>query len=219
MSFEVRLEDISCRFGTVTLFENLSLTVPGGGELFITGKSGSGKSSLLEVLAGVITPDEGDIFWDGHLLSSVPRVVLAELELRSSIVFQQHALISYLPLFENIALPLRHHKQGSKSEIDAVVSALVDQFHLNRVAWNLPEALSVGQKKLGAFARALAVSPELICMDDPTVGLDEEQKGCFMAVLDELLFDEQVTVIVASQDSEILERSTRPIFNLSKGYE
>lgn len=215
MSFEIRLEDIRYRFGTATLFEKLNVTVPAGGELVITGKSGSGKSTLLEIVAGVIPPENGSVIWDGHGIAKAPRVVLSDLELRSSVVFQAHALISYLPLFENIALPLRYHHRGTRSEIDTKVSGLIDRLNLNRVAWHLPEALSVGEKRLGALARALVTNPELICMDEPTDGLDTDQKQLFIPLFEELVADSSVTIVVASNDSELLGRTGACLINLN----
>jgi len=203
--------DISCQFGTSILFENLTMTIPSGGVQFITGKSGSGKSTLLETIAGIIPVQKGSLFWDGHDIHNSGRVVMTNLEFRSAVVFQQHALISYLPLFENIALPLRHHKRGTKSEIDEIVHSLVQRLQLDRVAWNLPETLSEGQRKLGAIARALSINPEFLCMDEPMHGLDIEQRQLLFKLFDELVIQKDKTIVIATDDQELLSRCDFPI--------
>ncbi len=215
MSFEVRLADIRCQYGTQILFEKINVTIPAGGAKIITGKSGSGKSTLLETIAGVLPAQSGSVIWDDHDLATAPRVVVAGLELRSAVVFQQHALISYLPLFENIALPLRHHRRGTKAEIDEKVSSLIGRLQLHRVAWNLPESLSEGQRRLGSIARALAISPEMICMDEPTYGLDDEQRKLFQPLFEELVADESMTVVIATDDPKIFSREGLSILNLN----
>lgn len=214
MAFEVKSTDISYVYSDQDVIEVPELSVPAGGILKITGSSGSGKSTLLEMLGAVMIPTFGTVFWDGVDVNNCERIKTIELELRSGIVFQQHALISYLPLYENIALPLRHHRIGTKEEIDSKVDALIERFSLQNVAWNLPEALSVGEKRLGSIARAAIVEPELICMDEPTEGLDETQKQVFLDFYNENYSSEQTTVILTSDDQDLLTLGGGTILNL-----
>lgn len=215
MALEVKSTDIAYLFSESLEIVVPDLTVPAGGELKITGSSGSGKSTLLEILGAVIAPTTGVVLWEGVDVNNCSRMKTLELELRSSIVFQQHALLSYLPLYENIALPLRHHQIGTKEEIDRKVDELIERFKLSNVAWNLPEALSVGERRLGAIARAAIVEPELICMDEPTEGLDDAQKGLFLDFYRELCRSKHTTVIMTSDDNELLSLKNGTILNLN----
>jgi len=132
-------------------------------------------------------------------------------------VFQQHALISYLPLFENIALPLRHHRRGSKTEIDSKVTEILASFNLSNVAWNLPEALSSGERKLASIARAICVEPELLCIDDPFGGLDVIQRQTLLQFFDVVIKDPRITLVIATCDPELLQFSNVKTWDLNKG--
>lgn len=215
MALEVKSTDISYLFSESLEFTVPDLLIPAGSELKITGSSGSGKSTLLEMLGAVVVPSTGEVLWNGVDVNNCGRLKTVELELRSSIVFQEHALISYLPLYENIALPLRHHRIGTKEEIDRKVDLLIDRFKLDDVSWNLPEALSVGQKRLGAIARAAVVEPELICMDEPTEGLDDKQKELFLQFYQELSSSENTTIILTSDDQDLLSVESGMLLNLN----
>lgn len=214
MSYEIELADISHHFGGEPLLSDLDLTIGKGDFRVITGLSGSGKSTLLEIIAGVLEPLTGTVLWNGINVNSCSRREILELEKRSSVVFQQHALLSYLPLFENIALPLRHHKLGTPGGIDETVTRIIERFRLSKKSFSLPEELSVGEKRLGAIARALAVDPGLICMDEPTEGLDQVQRAIFIELLTELIARETVTLVMTTNDPELLKLAGNSVINL-----
>lgn len=214
MSYAIELADISHHFGGDTLFSRMDLSI-GKGELWIiTGLSGTGKSTLLEIIAGVIEPAAGSVKWNGVDVNSCSRQDILELERKSSVVFQQHALLSYLPLFENIALPLRHHQFGTAEVINAKVAGMVERLKLTKKSWSLPETLSVGERRLGSIARALVVDPGLICMDEPTEGLDEVQKELFMELLLEQIASEDVTIVITTNDTQLQKLAENNVINL-----
>ncbi len=214
MSFAVELVDLTYKIQNEVIFDSLSLSVDEGDTFVITGRSGSGKSKLIELIAGVLDPTSGDILWNDILIHSCPILARERLEQRTSMVFQQHALITYLPLFENIALPLRHHRIGTKEEIDKKVTAILERLQLIKYAWSLPEALSEGAKRLGSIARAIVIEPRLICLDEPTERLDLEQRRLFFELFEEIQQSEDVTIVVTTNDQELLAITNSNEFTL-----
>ncbi len=214
MSFAVELVDLTYTIKDEIIFDSLSLSVDEGETFVITGRSGSGKSKLIELIAGVLDPTSGEVLWNDVLIHSCPILARERLEQRTSMVFQQHALITYLPLFENIALPLRHHRIGTKEEIDKKVTDLLERLDLLKYAWALPEALSEGAKRLGSIARAIVIEPRLICLDEPTERLDSEQRRLFFELFKEIQSSKDVTIVVSTNDSEFLDMSNNNTFTL-----
>jgi len=204
MSFAVELVDLTYKVQDVTLFDSLSLSLNAGDTFVISGRSGSGKSKLIELIAGVLEPTYGEVRWDGRVIDKCTILERKRLEQKTSMVFQQHALITYLPLFENIALPLRHHRMGTKEEIDNAVSAILERLDLMHSAWSLPEQLSEGAKRLGSIARAIVVKPQLLCLDEPTERLDEQQRKLFFELLREIQDGKEVTIVLTTNDTELL---------------
>jgi len=217
MSFAVSLRDIQHSYLKNSSSIPITFDIEAGNSIFLVGNSGTGKSTLLEIIAGIVSPENGTVIWNTHDIHTSSRVLYASLSMRCSIVFQQHALISYLPLFENVALPLRHHRIGTKSEIDSKVTEILESFNLLDVAWNLPEALSSGERKLGSIARAKCFEPELLCIDDPFGGLDTEQRILLSQFLDGVINDPQITVVIATCDSALLQYSKVKTWNLNEG--
>ncbi len=214
MSFAVELVDLTYTIKDEIIFDSLSLSVDEGETFVITGRSGSGKSKLIELIAGVLDPTSGEVLWNDVLIHSCPILARERLEQRTSMVFQQHALITYLPLFENIALPLRHHRIGTKEEIDKKVTDLLERLDLLKYAWALPEALSEGAKRLGSIARAIVIEPRLICLDEPTERLDSEQRRLFFELFKEIQSSKDVTIVMSTNDSEFLDMSNNNTFTL-----
>ena len=157
------------------IFQDLSLHLPKGQVLFILGGSGSGKSLLLRLCAGLIYPQEGRVTLGGTDLKAAPKEEIQELRARIGFVFQDSALISNMAIYDNIALPLRYHKKCTEEEVRARVGEKMKLFGVDRTfEWSLPSALSLEMRKRVALARGFMLEPEFLLLDQPTSDLETE---------------------------------------------
>lgn len=179
-----------------------------------TGPCGSGKSYLLEIAAAIKTPTSGSVFWEHSNIREMPESTFKEMHLKSSVVFQQPTLISFLPVFENVALPLRYHKQFTPDVINRKVKAILRQFGLSKFSYHLPERLSSGQRKLVSIARALVTSPEILFLDEPTNSLDPVQEQNIIDTIKILTMVPRTTIFIASDYDNLLKQLDASFFLL-----
>lgn len=159
-------------FGSNHVLRDVNLTVRKGETFVIVGASGCGKSVFLKHLVGLLTPDSGEIRVLGRNIHALSPAELLDLRKRVGMVFQSSALLNSLTVEQNVALGLTEHGHADMDEVRKLVDeklALVDMEGTNRL---MPEELSGGMKKRVAVARTLALDPEIILFDEPTVGLD-----------------------------------------------
>ncbi|MDR2199608.1 MAG: ABC transporter ATP-binding protein [Deltaproteobacteria bacterium] len=177
--------------GERPVIKNLSLSVPGGGRLFISGPSGCGKSTLLSLAAGVLIPQEGEVRLSGRSLRDLSGPRRDRLRGESvGYVFQQFNLVPYLTPLENVILPCRFSSSrrkrallGVKSLKDAA-SGLLSRLGIPAGLWTKPSVrLSVGQQQRVAAARALMGRPGILIADEPTSALDRESGRLFLELL------------------------------------
>ena len=169
--------------GAFPLLRGVSFTVERGEILVIGGRSGSGRSTLLEICAGLVQPVGGYVMWDGVRLESMTRKKLLAARERIGFLFQQHALIANYSIFDNIALPLRTQGALSEREVDMRVRSVMEEVALFGVERLFPESLSSGQLKSASLARALATDPEMLFLDEPLSGIDPQTAAGIRSVL------------------------------------
>ena len=169
---DLEIQNLVKRFGGITAVDGVSLDLEAGELLAILGPSGCGKTTLLRLLAGFETPDDGEIIVKGRVLSSPSRVVRPEHR-QMGMVFQQHVLWPHMDVRNNIAYPLKVQGQ-SRSEIDKAVLEVLDVVGLSGLEKRRPDQLSGGQQQRVALARALAFRPKLLLMDEPLSNLDAQ---------------------------------------------
>ncbi len=169
----VALEDVWKGFDDGPVLRGLDLTVPRGSTVTVMGGSGSGKTVLLRLTAGLIKPDRGRIRVLGVDITPLREEALLPLRRRMGFVFQGAALFDSLTVYENVAYPLREHAaELPEPEVGARVHRLLERVGLRDVDAKLPAELSGGMRKRVGIARALALGPELVLYDEPTAGLD-----------------------------------------------
>jgi phospholipid/cholesterol/gamma-HCH transport system ATP-binding protein len=168
----VSLEGIWKGFGGAPVLRGLDLAVPRGSTVTVMGGSGSGKTVLLRLTAGLIKPDRGRIRALGVDTTPLREEALLPLRRRMGFVFQGAALFDSLTAYENVAYPLREHATLPESEIADRVHRLLARVGLEDVDAKLPAELSGGMRKRVGIARALVLEPELVLYDEPTAGLD-----------------------------------------------
>jgi phospholipid/cholesterol/gamma-HCH transport system ATP-binding protein len=168
----VRFDGVWKGFGGPAVLRGVDLEVPRGSTLTVMGGSGSGKTVLLRLAAGLLKPDQGRISLLGAEIVPLREEALLPLRRRLGFVFQGAALFDSLTTFENVAYPLREHTSLDESGITERVHRMLERVGLGDAAPKLPGELSGGMKKRVGIARALVLEPELILYDEPTAGLD-----------------------------------------------
>jgi phospholipid/cholesterol/gamma-HCH transport system ATP-binding protein len=170
----IRFQDVHKSFGEQKVLDGLSFEVDRGRTLGIMGPSGTGKSVVLRHAIGLLTPDSGLVEVEGRDVKKLKRKELSELRKRMGFLFQEGALINWLSVGENVALPLRENTQLSEQEIREKVLHKLELVHIPEALEKMPSQLSGGMRKRVGLARALISEPEIILYDEPNAGLDPE---------------------------------------------
>jgi sulfate transport system ATP-binding protein len=192
----IAVKNVTKRFGDFVALDDVSINVPSGSLTALLGPSGSGKSTLLRVIAGLELPDEGNVLISGENLTGV-RVQ----ERNVGFVFQHYAAFKHMTVFDNIAFGLRIRGEGN-GRIRERVRKLIDLVHLQGFERRFPNQLSGGQRQRMALARALAVEPRVLLLDEPFGALDAKVRNELRAWLRRLHDEVHVTTIFVTHDQE-----------------
>jgi sulfate transport system ATP-binding protein len=198
MSIEVR--GLQKAFGKTVVCDNLNLTVPSGELVALLGPSGSGKTTLLRIMAGLEVPDAGSVLFHGEDTTG------ADVRDRNvGFVFQHYALFNHMTIFENVAFGLRVRPKAarpSEAEIKDKVMQLLKLVQLDWLADRYPHQLSGGQRQRIALARALAVEPKVLLLDEPFGALDAKVRKELRRWLRRLHDEVHVTSVFVTHDQE-----------------
>jgi phospholipid/cholesterol/gamma-HCH transport system ATP-binding protein len=201
----VEISGLSTRIGDRLVHRDLDLRVERGQVVGLVGGSGSGKTTLLRQILGLIQPAAGSVRLFGEDLGAACEVAQSALLRRLGMLFQAGALFSALPAFDNVAFPLRELKCLDEDWIRRLVNLKLTMVELEVEHGKLmPAELSGGMVKRVALARALALEPELLLLDEPTAGLDPERSRSFVKLLGQLQGELGLTVIMVTHDAETL---------------
>ncbi|MBN2679724.1 MAG: ATP-binding cassette domain-containing protein [Acidithiobacillaceae bacterium] len=199
------MDNIGTRFGDYWIHRHLNLKVHCGEILAIVGGSGTGKTTLLRAMMGLVPIAEGQLTILGENPQTLTLRAQTALRQRWGVLFQQGALFSALTVFENIAFPLREWGHLTRTEINDLVTLKLQMVGLKpNDAWKLPAELSGGMIKRVALARALAMEAEILFLDEPTSGLDPIAASDFDALLRQVHADIGFTVVMVSHDLDSL---------------
>lgn len=201
----VEVRGLLSQFGDRVIHENLDLDLERGEVLGVVGGSGSGKTVLLNSIIGLKEPEGGTIRILGHDRAELTQAQEADIERRTGILFQQGALFSALSVIDNVAAPLIEHTGLSKDVIRELAEMKIAMVGLKPEAHHLkPAELSGGMRKRVGLARALALDPELLFLDEPTAGLDPIGAGAFDDLIRQLSNDLGLTVFMITHDLDSL---------------
>ncbi len=212
LAFEpgITLDRVRFGYGDRRILDGITLDLPLGSNVVVTGKNGSGKSSLLYVAAALLRPEAGTLLLGGQRVDSMLPSERFRRGLRVGFVFQEGGLLANLNAWDNVALPLRYHADVlgvSPEDIEARVNASIERVGLSRGdTRQLPAHLSVGNRKRVALARALVVTPRYFFFDDPDVGLDPDTARLIHEILCAMRDDPRVTLVVATNRALLIER-------------
>lgn len=196
----VDIRNMSFKRGNRTIFDNISLTVPKGKVTAIMGPSGIGKTTLLRLIGGQLTPDSGEILFQNQNIPTLSRSELYQARKKMSMLFQSGALFTDLNVYDNVAWPLREHTQLPAALLHTTVMMKLEAVGLRGAEKLMPAELSGGMARRVALARAIALEPDLIMFDEPFVGQDPITMSVLVKLIDELNQALGVTCIVVSHD-------------------
>ncbi len=168
----IKIRQLKIAFGDKLVLNDLDLDVYEGETLAVIGPSGTGKSTVIKVLTGLLPPTSGSVVIDGQETSGYSEEEWDGLRRRMGVVFQYSALFDFLSVGENVAFGLRRYFKLSEEEIQERIAQLLDLVGMPDTQKMLPSELSGGMKKRVALSRALAMEPRIVLYDEPTSGLD-----------------------------------------------
>lgn len=201
----IEVRGLWTQFGRQIVHRDLSLTVYRGEIISLVGGSGSGKTVLLRQMLGLERPARGQVCVFGRTLHEGDPEEMRELRSRWGVLFQEGALFSALSVYDNVALPLRELKTMDEAMVrDLVLMKLCMVSIEARHAYKMPAELSGGMVKRVALARALALEPELLFLDEPTAGLDPDRSESFVKLVQGLHRELGLTVVMVTHDLDTL---------------
>ncbi|NKF49443.1 ATP-binding cassette domain-containing protein [Shewanella sp. WXL01] len=202
----IQIRNLGFSRGERVIYQDISLNIPQGKITAIMGPSGIGKTTLLKLIGGQLTPDSGQVLFDGQDVHALSRNELFSLRKRMSMLFQSGALFTDMTVFDNVAFALREHSGLPEEIIRKLVLMKLQAVGLRGASQMMPNELSGGMQRRAALARAIALEPELVMYDEPFAGQDPISMGMLVKLIKELSESLSLTSLVVSHDvAEVME--------------
>jgi len=215
----VAVDNLHKTFANRKVLDGVTLAVNRGETLAVLGRSGTGKSVLLRVIIGLVQPDVGSVFILGREIAGLNLDKLGDVRKKMGFLFQHAALYDSLTVGENVAFPLVHHRTDmSKAERDDRVIQLLAEVGLENALNKMPSNISGGMQKRVGLARALALDPEILLLDEPTAGLDPISSGEIDELVLKLQSEHQMASIVVTHDLHSAKTIATRLALLDRGH-
>ena len=213
----IKIRQLKIAFGDKIVLNDLDVDVYEGETLAVIGPSGTGKSTVIKVLTGLLPPTSGSVVIDGQETSGYSEEEWDGLRRRMGVVFQYSALFDFLSVGENVAFGLRRYFKLSEEEIQERVAQLLDLVGMPDTQKMLPSELSGGMKKRVALSRALAMEPRIVLYDEPTSGLDPVMTMTISRLIRKTQEQLGLTSVLVTHDMESAFFAADRIAMLDKG--
>ena len=213
----VRFDHVTTVLGGNVVLDDVSFDVAGGEAVCVLGKSGTGKSVTLKTIMGLMAPDAGRVFVEGHEVTDASRDELSEIRQHLGFLFQNAALFDSITVGENVAFPLRRHTDLSNAEIEELVAGKLAQVGLEKDIDKMPADLSGGMRKRVGLARAMALDPPILLVDEPSAGLDPITADEIDELLCDLRDNGDTTLIVVTHNIPSARKIARRLMVLDQG--
>jgi phospholipid/cholesterol/gamma-HCH transport system ATP-binding protein len=214
----VAVKELCKAFGVHHVLNGISLSVDRGETLAVLGRSGTGKSVLLRIIIGLEAPDSGSVCIQGRNTAGMALDRMGEIRKSMGFLFQHAALYDSLTVAENVAFPLEHHRRDmSREERDERVRQLLAEVGMEGDFGKMPSDISGGMQKRVGLARALALEPEILLLDEPTAGLDPISSGEIDDLILKLQRERQMASIVVTHDLHSAKTISNHLALLDKG--
>jgi phospholipid/cholesterol/gamma-HCH transport system ATP-binding protein len=213
----VSIKNLSFSRGERKIFNDISLTIQRKKITAIMGPSGTGKTTLLKLIGGQLTPDKGNVIVDNQNVHALKRSDLYTLRKRMGMLFQSGALLTDLSVYDNVALPLREHTGLNESMVRTLVLLKLQAVGLRGARNLMPNELSGGMARRVALARAIALDPMMIMFDEPFTGQDPISLGTLVKLIKELNYTLGLSSIIVSHDVAETTSIADYIYILSDG--
>ena len=192
----ISLKDIAVSFDGEPVLQNFNLNIRDGEFVTLLGPSGCGKTTTLRIIGGFVTPDTGDVFFNGKKINDTPAY-----KREVNTIFQKYALFPHLNVYDNVAFGMRIHKKSEK-EIRTAVKGMLEMVNLRGFEHRSVERLSGGQQQRVAIARALVNDPKVLLLDEPLGALDMKLRKDMQVELKKIQQQTGITFLFVTHDQE-----------------
>ena len=211
------IRNLKKSFGSNIILNGINLKVNNGDTVTMLGKSGTGKSVILQNIIGLIEPDEGDILVLGKNIPKLKYKELRDIRLKIGFLFQSGALYDSMSVKENLEFPLTRHDKLSETEANEKIKTALDEVGLYEALDKMPSELSGGMRKRIALARTLILQPEIMLYDEPTTGLDPITSREISTLILKMQEKFKMSSLIVTHDMECARLTSNKIVILKDG--
>lgn len=213
----IEIKHLNKSFNSIHILEDINLNLKRGETIAVLGKSGTGKSVILQCIIGLLKPEKGEVIAFGNEIFSMSEKGFNEFRKKTGFLFQSGALYDSMSVRENLEFPLKRHYKLSKNELEIRVKKSLEEVGLLEAIDKMPSELSGGMRKRIGLARTLILQPDIILYDEPTTGLDPATSREISKLIRNIQKERNITSIVVTHDMECVEITADRVVVLKDG--